>query len=124
MERDVAGGRGEAAVIVTAAVALAGLAAFVAGRLRQRLRLLLQQLVQSFLHAAADQFPDLTLDNFLVQLYNFLGHSLLSPFRMVCRDFILPEPASYVFFYALFNLRNLLYIIRVKSNAPMKLPPI
>ena len=31
---------------------------------------------------------------------------------MVCRDFILPEPASYVFFYAVFNLRNLLYIIR------------
>ena len=30
---------------------------------------------------------------------------------MVCRDFILPEPASYVFFYAIFNLRNLLYII-------------
>ena len=36
---------------------------------------------------------------------------------MVCRDFILPEPASYVFFYAIFNLRNLLYIIRhVSSN--------
>ena len=30
---------------------------------------------------------------------------------MLCGDFILPEPASYVFFYALFNLRNLLYII-------------
>ena len=30
---------------------------------------------------------------------------------MVCRDFILPEPASYVFFYAFSNLRNLLYII-------------
>ena len=30
---------------------------------------------------------------------------------MVCGNFILPEPASYVFFYALFNLRNLLYII-------------
>ena len=30
---------------------------------------------------------------------------------MVCRDFILPEPASYVFFYAVSNLRNLLYII-------------
>ena len=44
-------------------------------------------------------------------LYNFLGHSLLSPFRMVCGNFILPEPASYVFFFALFNLRNLLYII-------------
>ena len=35
-----------------------------------------------------------------IQLYNFLGHSLLSPFSMVCRDFILPEPASYVFFCA------------------------
>ena len=44
-------------------------------------------------------------------LYNFLGHSLLSPFRMVCGNFILPEPASYVFFYPLFNLRKLLYII-------------
>ena len=31
---------------------------------------------------------------------------------MVCGNFILPEPASYVFFYAFFNLRNLLYIIR------------
>jgi len=31
---------------------------------------------------------------------------------MVCGNFILPEPASYVFFYAFFNLRNLLYIIK------------
>ena len=30
---------------------------------------------------------------------------------MVCGNFILPEPASYVFFYPLFNLRKLLYII-------------
>ena len=30
---------------------------------------------------------------------------------MVCGNFILPEPASYVFFYAFFNLRKLLYII-------------
>ena len=36
---------------------------------------------------------------------------MLSPFRMVCGNFILPEPASYVFFYVFFNLRNLLYII-------------
>ena len=35
---------------------------------------------------------------------------------MVCRDFILPEPASYVFFYAVFNLRNLLYIIFFLRN--------
>ena len=32
---------------------------------------------------------------------------------MVCGNFILPEPASYVFFYAIFNLRKLLYIIPV-----------
>ena len=48
MERDITRGRGEVAVIVAAAVALAGLAALVAGRLRQRLRLLFQQLIQGF----------------------------------------------------------------------------
>ena len=37
---------------------------------------------------------------------------MLAPFRMVCGNFILPEPASYVFFYAFSNLRNLLYIIQ------------
>ena len=36
---------------------------------------------------------------------------MLSPFECLCGNFILPEPASYVFFYALSNLRNLLYII-------------
>ena len=75
-----------------------------------------RQIVQGFLHATADQFLDLALDNFLIELYNLLGHSLLAPFRMVCRDFILPEPASYVFFYALFNLRKLLYIIYERSG--------
>ena len=30
---------------------------------------------------------------------------------MVCGNFILPEPASYVFFFAVFNLRKLLYLI-------------
>ncbi len=55
MERDVAGSGSKVAVIVAAAVALTGLAALIAGRLRQRLRLLLQQLVQGFLHAAANQ---------------------------------------------------------------------
>ena len=66
MERDVAGGGGKVAVIVAAAVALTGLAALVAGRLCQGLRLLFQQLVQGFLHAAPDQFLDLPLDYFLV----------------------------------------------------------
>ena len=45
---------------------------------------------------------------------------MLSPFRMVCRDFILPEPASYVFFYAIFNLRNLLYIIAKRKASQQK----
>ena len=98
---------------MAAAVALTSLAALVAGGLR----LFFQQFVQGFLHAAADQFLDLPLDNFLIQLYNFLGHSLLSPFRMVCRDFIVPEPASYVFFYAVFNLHNLLYLITLQAGA-------
>ena len=66
MERNVTGGRGEVPVIVAAARALTGLAALVAGRLRQGLRLLFQQLVQGFLHAASDQFLDLLLDYFLI----------------------------------------------------------
>ena len=37
---------------------------------------------------------------------------MLAPFECLCGNFILPEPASYVFFYAIFNLRNLLYIIQ------------
>ncbi len=36
---------------------------------------------------------------------------MLAPFECLCGNFILPEPASYVFFYAFSNLRNLLYII-------------
>ena len=49
---------------------------------------------------------------------------------MVCGNFILPEPASYVFFYAIFNLRKLLYIIltipayAVQSRAPAVLPSL
>ena len=66
VERDVTGSGSKVAVIVAAAVALTGLAALIAGRLRQRLRLLFQQLVQGFLHAAANQFLDLALDYFLV----------------------------------------------------------
>ena len=41
-----------------------------------------------------------------------------SPFECLCGNFILPEPASYVFFYALFNLRKLLYIIEGADHTP------
>ena len=52
MERNVTGGRGEVPVVVTAAVALTGLAALIAGRLRQRLCLLFQQLVQRLFYTS------------------------------------------------------------------------
>ena len=42
---------------------------------------------------------------------------------MVCGNFILPEPASYVFFFSLFNLRNLLYIIFLYTFPTVPLPP-
>ena len=41
---------------------------------------------------------------------------MLSPFECLCGNFILPEPASYVFFYAIFNLRKLLYLILWYGN--------
>ena len=40
---------------------------------------------------------------------------MLSPFECLCGNFILPEPASYVFFYAVFNLRKLLYLIYAQT---------
>jgi len=36
---------------------------------------------------------------------------------MMCCDFILPEPAGYVFFYAASFLRSLLYIVIFSDNA-------
>ena len=66
MERDVSGGGGKVPVIVTAAVALAGLIALVPGRLGQLLRFGLQQLVEGFLYASAHKFLELPLDNFFV----------------------------------------------------------
>lgn len=67
-------------------------------------------------HAVTNQFLDLPLDYFLIYLYNFLGYSLLSPFRMLCRNFILSRTANYVSFYVLFNLCNLLYLIKIPTN--------
>ena len=87
---------------MAAAVALASFAAFVAGGLCQLLGFLLQQLIQRLFYAATDQFFDLALDNFLVKLYNLFGHGLLSPFRMVCRNFILTETANLVLFFIYF----------------------
>ena len=54
MERDVAGSGGKVAVIVAAAVALTGLAALVASRLRQRLRFFFQKFVQRLFYASAN----------------------------------------------------------------------
>ena len=125
MERDISGGSGKISVIVAAAVALASLISLIPGCLREFLCLLLQQLIHRFFHTAADQFLDLTLDNLLVQLYNFLRHGLLSPFRMVCRNFILPEICKPCPFFPPFILRNLSYLIhlwRARAYIPPKIP--
>ena len=53
---------------------------------------------------------------------------MLSPFERLCGNFILPEPASYVFLHALFNLRKLLYLIdsarRIQSAYGEKFDPL
>ena len=77
-------------------------------RPRSHWKKLTQLALSSFMPSAA---PKNLTKAVLIQLYDFLGHSLLSPFECLCGNFILPEPASYVFFYAFSNLRNLLYII-------------
>ena len=103
MERDISRGSGKVPVVVTAAVALASFVALVAGSLGQLLRFLLQQFIQRFFYAATDQFFELTLDYFLVQLYNLLGHGLQTPSRIVCRDFILPEICKPCLFLSFFQ---------------------
>ncbi|MBQ3357008.1 MAG: hypothetical protein IJJ85_10545, partial [Clostridia bacterium] len=52
-----------------------------------------------------------------IQVYNLLGHSLFAPFECLCRNFILPEFANYVYFYPFLNLRNLLYLIFENDKA-------
>ena len=54
MECHIPGGGGKISVIMTAAVALAGLTALVAGCLGEFFRFGFQQLVERLLHAAAD----------------------------------------------------------------------
>ena len=120
MERDISGGSGKIPVIVAAAVALASLISLIPGCLREFLCLLLQQLIQRFFHTAADQFLDLTLDNFLVQLYNSLRHGLQSPFRMLCRNFILPEFANYVSFSLLSFCATYLTLSRTVLSRVMR----
>ena len=51
---------------------------------------------------------------FLCTIFSDIVCCLLS--ECLCRDFILPEPASYVFFYAFFNLRKLFYIIIITAH--------
>ena len=82
MKGHVPGGGSQLSVIVAASITLTGLAALIPGSLGQLLGFGFQQLVQGFLHAATDQFLDLPLDYFLVELYNVVGHGLSSPFRM------------------------------------------
>ena len=108
LQGNVPGSGGEVAAVVAASVPLARPITLVPGRLRQLLCLGLQQLVEGFLYAASNQFFDLTLDYFLVELYNLFGHGLLSPFRMVCSDFILPEGCIPCLFLSAFHFAKLI----------------
>ena len=102
LQSNVPGSGSEVPAVVAAAIALTLLIALVPGRLGQLLRFSLQQFVKSFLYAASYQLLDLTLDYFFVKLYNLLRYGLLSPFRMVCRNFILPEFCKPCLFLATF----------------------
>lgn len=110
MECDISGGGGKVPVMVAVAVALASLAALIAGSLRQFLRLLRQQFIQCFFDAAPDQFFELTRDYLLVQLYNLLGHGLQTLFRMVYRNFILPEFCKPCLFLSYFQFAQLIVL--------------
>ena len=76
---------------MAAPVSPALLIALVTGSLGQFLCLGFRQLVEGLLYAASHKFLELSLDYFLVKLYDLLRHGLLFPFRIVCRGFILPE---------------------------------
>ena len=108
MERHIPVGGGEISVIVTAAVALTGLAALVPGSLGEFFCFGFQQFVECLLHAAADQLLNLPLEYFLVELYNVVGHGLLSPFRMCVATSFYQRLASRVYFYCLFQFAQLI----------------
>ena len=115
MECYIPGSGGKISVIVTAAVALTSLIAFVAGSLGQFLSLRFQKLVERLLYAAADQLLDLPLDYFLVELYNVVGHGLLSPFRMCVVTSFYQRPASRVYFFMLFSICAFYYTLSIFS---------
>ena len=64
-----------------------------------------------FPYAASYQLFDLTLDYFFVKLYNFFRHGLLSPFEWCVATSFYQRYANHISFYAVFYLRNLLYLI-------------
>ena len=78
------------------------------GYLRQFLSLRFQKLIECFLHTASNQFFNLPLDNFLVELYNVVGHDLSSPFECLYSNFILPETGKPCLLFCLFQFAQLI----------------
>ena len=111
MERDVSGGGGKVPVVVAAAVALAGLIAFVAGSLGQLLCFLLQQLIQCFFDAATDSslICPLITSSFSCTIFSDMVYRLLSEWCVATSFY--QSSANHVSFYLFSNLRNLLYLI-------------
>ena len=66
MERNIAGGDGKVSAVMTTAVPPASLIPLIPGCLSQFLRFLLQQLIQRFFHAPANQLLKLTLEYFFI----------------------------------------------------------
>lgn len=81
-----------------------------------------------FLQPRASSFNSLLTTGYdLSELYNFGDMIWLSPLECLCRSFILPEIFKpCLFFYLLFNFRNLLYLFQHSSQQTVsnKVPPL
>lgn len=93
---------------MTAAITLTGRCALIFIGSGQFVSFFIEQLIYGFSNAFADYFLQFTLDNFLVQLYNFSG-MFFNSFRMfLFATFILSEFLEHVYFVF---LRKILYLI-------------
>ena len=65
-------------------------------------------------------FLEQILDYFLIKLYNLFRYGLLSPFRMVCRDFILPETCKPCLVLSFFQFAKIIVPYRAKRGTTTK----
>ena len=111
MERHISGRGGKAPVIVAAAITLTGFAALIPRCLGEFFCFCFQQLVQRFFYAASYEFPycSLITSSFSVTIFSDMVCRLLS--NVCAATSFYQRPTGRVYFFAVFNLRNLLYLI-------------